>query len=93
MSNKTELSKLSKDAIKELFDAYADRKDINLKVEVVADPQLEGVYALQVTRTRERCKKKTEVIQLLWTNDQHKQFDEVEFTHWPPYSGQLKFFY
>lgn len=78
---------LPEDAIEELFVTYVQERDPNLKVEVVPDPQVQGTFAVRLTRSGYR--KKPETIDLLWNRG---EYDEVEFETWPPKSGNLKFF-
>jgi hypothetical protein len=83
---------LPAEAWKELKKTYVVNLEFDT-VEVIADPQLEGVFGVQVTvYGKKKAFSKRETFQLLWTNDQWKQFDEVEFTTWPPTSGTLQFF-
>ena len=71
------------DALKELSD-YVDYKDSENKVEVVPDPRVDGTYAVRVYRKEDNV-----TFDLLWNRG---AYDELEFTNWPPTSGDLKFF-
>ena len=69
---------LSDEAQKELEEMYLGDDS---KVEIEEDPYVRGVYAVQVTNGDRS-------FQLLWSNDGTGQFDEVEFTSWPPHSDE-----
>jgi hypothetical protein len=78
---------LPEEAIKELYAWYIDKPDDpNLKIRVFPDPQVEGTFAVRLTRTERR---KPYTLDLLWNKG---EYDEVEFETWPPKSGNLKFF-
>jgi len=70
------------DALKEL-EMYANE---NSEIKVVRDPQVDGVFALEVTNEG------GEPFHLLWTGDGSGQFDEVEFDKFPPTSGDQLYF-
>ena len=55
---------------------YSNKKDLSdiKDIDIVPDPQVDGVYALQLHRGKSK-------IHLLWRDG---GFDEVEFTQWPP---------
>jgi hypothetical protein len=72
---------LPESALKQLED-YIDLDDKNTKVEVYPDPKVDGTYALRVYR-------EDLTFDLLWYKN---GFDEVDFTTWPPISGDLRFF-
>lgn len=69
-------SVLPKKAIEELDMYMTIGRD---KVEVYPDPQVEGTYAVQVTRVGEKP------FHLLWYSG---GFDEVDFEEFPPKSGK-----
>ncbi len=79
-----DISILPEEAIKELDD-YVDYKNPENKIEVVPDPRVDGTFALRIYRKKDNCQ-----FDLLWNRG---AFDGVEFTSWPPISGELKFFY
>jgi hypothetical protein len=74
---------LPKEALDELND-YVDYKDTENKIEVVPDPRVDGAYAVRVYRKEDNY-----TFDLLWNRG---AYDELEFTSWPPTSGNLKFF-
>jgi hypothetical protein len=74
---------LPADALKELSD-YVDYQNSENKVEVVPDPRVDGSYAVRVYRSSDDV-----TFDLLWNRG---AYDELEFTSWPPTSGDLKFF-
>jgi len=74
---------LPKEALDELND-YVDYKDTENKIEVVPDPRVDGSYAVRVYRRSDNV-----TFDLLWNRG---AYDELEFTSWPPTSGNLKFF-
>ena len=74
---------LPKEALDELND-YVDYKDTENKIEVVPDPRVDGSYAVRVYRREDDI-----TFDLLWNRG---AYDELEFTNWPPTSGDLKFF-
>jgi hypothetical protein len=78
---------LPKEAIEKLKD-YVDVHAPGNEVEVVADPKVEGTFALQVKRMDKGCSHPTE-FHLLWYCG---GYDEVEYTMWPPHSGDTKLF-
>jgi hypothetical protein len=76
---------LPEDALKELSD-YVDYQNSENKIEVVPDPRVDGTYAVRVYRSDDDV-----TFDLLWNRG---AYDEVEFSSWPPVSGDnLKFFY
>jgi hypothetical protein len=75
---------LPEDALKELSD-YVDYQNSENKIEVVPDPRVDGTYAVRVYRSDDDV-----TFDLLWNRG---AYDEVEFSSWPPVSGNLKFFY
>ena len=78
---------LPEKAVEELYKWYIDKDDDPLlKIEVYPDPQVEGTYAVRLTRS---YRGKPEVVELLWNKG---DYDEVDFETWPPKSGDLKFF-
>lgn len=78
-----DFSILPEDALKELSD-YVDYNNPENKVEVVPDPRVDGTFALRVYRKSDDC-----TFDLLWNRG---DYDGVEFSSWPPTSGDLKFF-
>ncbi len=74
---------LPKEALDELND-YVDYQNSENKVEVVPDPRVDGSYAVRVYRSSDNA-----TFDLLWNRG---AYDELEFTSWPPTSGNLKFF-
>lgn len=74
---------LPEDALKEL-EMYVDYNNLENKIEVIPDPRVDGTYAVRVYR-----KEDDYTFDLLWNRG---AFDEVEFSSWPPVSGDLKFF-
>jgi hypothetical protein len=74
---------LPKEALDEL-NVYVDYKDTENKIEVVPDPRVDGAYAVRVYRKEDDI-----TFDLLWNRG---AYDELEFTSWPPTSGDLKFF-
>jgi hypothetical protein len=75
---------LPEDALKELL-CYVDYNNPDNKIEVIPDPRVDGTYAVRVYRSDDGY-----TFDLLWNRG---AFDEVEFSSWPPVSGNLKFFY
>jgi hypothetical protein len=75
---------LPQEALVEL-DAYVDYKNPENKIEVCPDPKVDGTYAVRVYRSDDGY-----TFDLLWNRG---AFDEVEFSSWPPNSGNLKFFF
>lgn len=75
---------LPEDALKELL-CYVDYNNPENKIEVIPDPRVDGTYAVRVYRSEDDY-----TFDLLWNRG---AFDEVEFSSWPPVSGNLKFFY
>lgn len=75
---------LPKEALDEL-EAYVDYKNPQNKIEVVPDPRVDGSYAVRVYRSDDGY-----TFDLLWNRG---AYDELEFTTWPPTSGDLKFFF
>lgn len=78
---------LPKEAIKEL-EMYVNVDNPSNKIEVYPDPQVEGTYALRITRN-EHGHTHPEVFTLLWNKG---GYDEIDFDEFPPKSGNLKFF-
>jgi hypothetical protein len=74
---------LPEDALKELLD-YVDYQNSENKIEVVPDPRVDGTYAVRVYRSSDDV-----TFDLLWNRG---AYDELEFSSWPPVSGNLKFF-
>jgi hypothetical protein len=74
---------LPEDALKELLD-YVDYQNSENKIEVVPDPRVDGTYAVRVYRSDDDV-----TFDLLWNRG---AYDELEFSSWPPVSGNLKFF-
>jgi hypothetical protein len=74
---------LPEDALKEL-EMYVDYNNPDNKIEVIPDPRVDGTYAVRVYRSDDGY-----TFDLLWNRG---AFDEVEFSSWPPLSGDLKFF-
>jgi hypothetical protein len=74
---------LPEDALKELL-CYVDYNNLENKIEVIPDPRVDGTYAVRVYRSEDDY-----TFDLLWNRG---AFDEVEFSSWPPVSGDLKFF-
>jgi hypothetical protein len=82
--SKESLGKKFKEAIEEYIGGKIK------KIEFVEDPQVQGTYAI-------RSDKKEEWLLVhynpAWTVKQTSDnLDEVEFTKWPPVSGELQFF-
>ena len=75
---------LPEDALKELL-CYVDYNNPENKIEVIPDPRVDGTYAVRVYRSDDGY-----TFDLLWNRG---AFDEVEFSSWPPNSGNLKFFF
>ena len=75
---------LPQEALVEL-EAYVDYKNPQNKIEVVPDPRVDGSYAVRVYRSDDRY-----TFDLLWNKG---AYDELDFTTWPPTSGDLKFFF
>ncbi len=75
---------LPKEALDELSD-YVDYQNPKNKIEVVPDPRVDGTYAVRVYRSNDNC-----TFDLLWNRG---AYDGLEFTTWPPTSGDLKFFF
>ena len=80
--NHEDLPQEAQEALKD----YVDVTEKGNSVEVVPDPKVPGAYALQVTRIEG---KHPYVFHLLWTKG---EYDECDFTEWPPVSGDLQFF-
>jgi len=64
---------------------YVDIDNPNNIINIVPDPKVPGVFALQIYRGKYK-------FHLLWTNDGCGDFDGVEFESWPPTTGDLQFF-
>jgi hypothetical protein len=87
MTTKRESAKLPKEAEEALYACYAKKGD---EIQIIADPQCEGTYAVQVTRMfLGKPVKHDPIVQLVWYQG---DFDKVEFTQWPPVSDKLQFF-
>jgi hypothetical protein len=85
-------------------DSYTYKPD-PATIEVIADPQVSGTWAVQFTDL-ENADTEGGVVQLLfvtgWETSQHPgapaeqildaTLEEVEFESWPPRSGSLRFF-
>lgn len=75
---------LPKEALDGLND-YVDYKDPENKIEVCPDPKVDGTFAVRVYRSSDNY-----TFDLLWNRG---AYDGLDFTTWPPTSGEPKFFF
>ena len=75
--------------IKQALKDYVDLEAKGNKVYCQPDPMVPGTYAFKIVR-REGPERTKYTFHLLWSGP-HQDLEEVEFTNWPPISGELKF--
>ena len=68
---------------REALKDYVDITKQENQVDVVEDPRVIGAYAIKINRNGYE-------FHLLWSA-QYQDLEEVEFTSWPPTSGEPQF--